>query len=118
MVREEKQLALEKELKQLGVEDADLEEHFVLGSGSGGQKMNKTHSAVRLKHLPTGIEVKCQKERSRELNRFFAKRLLIEKLKAHLGQTTKATLAQEKIKKQKKRRKRRSKDQPSSQQSE
>ena len=107
MVREEKILALDAELLELGIKDSDLEEHFILGSGSGGQKVNKTHSTVRLKHLPTGIDVKYGKERSRELNRFFAKRALIEKYRQSLGQTTKADLAREKIRKQKKRRKRR-----------
>ena len=93
----------------LGIRHEDLEERFVLGSGKGGQKVNKTHSAVYLKHLPTGIEVKCQQERSRELNRFFARRLLVEKMKAHLGQTTKASLTQDKVRKQKARRARRHK---------
>lgn len=107
MVREEKVLALEMELLDSGIHPEDLEESFVLGSGAGGQKVNKTHSAVRLKHRPTGIEVKCSKDRSREANRFFARRLLLEKYKAHLGQTTQEDLAREKIRKQKARRKRR-----------
>lgn len=110
MVREEKVLALEKELLEIGIKSEELEEKFVLGSGAGGQKVNKTHSAVRLKHLPTGLEVKCSKDRSREVNRFFARRLLLEKYKGHLGQTTKDDLAREKIRKQKSRRKRRQKD--------
>ncbi|WPH00982.1 Hypothetical protein R9X50_00381600 [Acrodontium crateriforme] len=60
--------------------DQDIEESFLKGSGPGGQKINKTNSAVQIKHLPTGIVVKCQETRSRELNRKFARNILAEKL--------------------------------------
>jgi len=106
-ISEKKQHALYEEMARLEINESDLEEQFVLGSGSGGQKIQKTHSCVVLKHIPTSIEVKCQKTRSREENRFFARRLLCEKI-AHLrGEKTQKDLQAEKIRKQKKRKKRR-----------
>ena len=104
--KQHKQKAL---LKQLGIKPEDLEEKFILASGKGGQKVNKTSSAVYLKHLPTGIEVKASKDRSREVNRYLAREKLIEIYQSQiLGlQTKKAKLLQKK-KKQKQRRKRKS----------
>jgi len=60
--------------------EEDIEEAFLKGSGPGGQKINKTNSAVQLKHVPTGIVIKSQATRSREQNRKIARRLLAEKL--------------------------------------
>src|SRR5262245_17879770 len=68
----------------LGIAREDLEETFMRGSGHGGQKVNKTSSTVRLKHVPTGIEVRCQEERSLAQNRALARSLLCDKLEAHL----------------------------------
>jgi len=79
-VRPEKVAELYARLDRLGVRDQDLEETFVRSRGHGGQKVNKTSSAVQLRHLPTGILVKVQRERSQVLNRFLARRLLAEKL--------------------------------------
>lgn len=102
--------ALEKRLLDVGLEEKDFVEKFVRGSGSGGQKINKTSSAVFLKHEPSGIEVKVQKSRSREANRFFARRLLMERFESQvLGKKTKADKLRAKKKKQKKRRGRRTK---------
>ena len=99
---------LQERLERLGVRDDDIEEKFILGSGPGGQKVNKTASCVYLKHLPSGIEVKCGKERSRELNRFLARRQLCELLeKEKLGLKTPKEKKLEKLRKQKLRRKRR-----------
>lgn len=99
---------LQKKLKSLGVREEDLEEKFILGSGPGGQKVNKTASTVYLKHIPSGIEIKSGKERSRELNRFLARRQLCELLeKDLLGSKTKKEKRIEKIRKQKERRSRR-----------
>lgn len=64
----------------LGIAEDDLVEKFVLGSGSGGQKINKTSSCVYLKHLPSSIEVKCQANRSREMNRFQAREDLCDRI--------------------------------------
>lgn len=65
-------------MKQAKIFEEDLEERFVLGSGSGGQKINKTSSCVYLKHLPSGHEVSCQESRSREKNRIIARARLCE----------------------------------------
>ncbi|KAK6436534.1 hypothetical protein LTR95_007275 [Oleoguttula sp. CCFEE 5521] len=62
------------------ITEDEISEVFLKGSGPGGQKINKTSSAVQLKHLPTGIVVKCQETRSREQNRKFARQILGEKL--------------------------------------
>ncbi len=69
-------------LGRLGVGREDLEEAFVRGRGAGGQKINKTSSTVRLRHVPTGIEVLCQEQRSLAQNRYEARVLLCEKLEA------------------------------------
>ncbi len=91
------------------VED-DLQEQFVLGSGSGGQKINKTSSAVRLTHLPTGLCVKVQQSRSREENRWLARRALAEQILEQIaGEKSARRQAQEKIRRQKRRRSRRQK---------
>ena len=66
----------------LGIRDVDLLEKFVRGSGAGGQKINKTSNCVFLKHLPTGVCIKCQMDRSREMNRFLARRELCDQFDA------------------------------------
>jgi peptide chain release factor len=80
LVSPEKQAALDARIAKLRITEDDLVEKFILGSGSGGQKINKTSSCVYLKHLPSGIEVKCQAGRSREMNRFLARHELCERL--------------------------------------
>ena len=95
----------------MGIRDEDLVEKFILGSGKGGQKVNKTSSCVYLKHIPTGIEVKCQRDRSREMNRFLARRELCEKIEEGiLKEKSKRQQQMEKIRRQKRRRSRRSKE--------
>ncbi|MEO1857637.1 MAG: peptide chain release factor-like protein [Rubritalea sp.] len=73
---------IEQKLTKLGAPASTIVEKFIQGSGSGGQKINKTSSCVYLKHLPTGIEVKCQGERSRETNRQLAREELYRKIKS------------------------------------
>ncbi len=88
--------------------EAELREQFVLGSGAGGQKINKTSSAVRLTHEPTGLWVKIQSSRSREDNRWLARRALAEKiLEIRDGEKSARQQAREKIRRQKRRRSRR-----------
>lgn len=81
-VTAEKAAALAQRMVALGITEGDLLEKFVRGSGSGGQKINKTSNCVFLKHLPTGVCIKCQMDRSREMNRFLARRELCDQLDA------------------------------------
>ena len=107
-VSPEKQQALRQRMAELGLLEQDIEERFIHGSGNGGQKLNKTASCVWLKHRPSGIEVKCQQERSQSQNRFFARRLLVEKFEQEvLGIANRKDERHRKIKKQKSRRRRR-----------
>ena len=106
----EKLAALEVRMAGLGLAEGDLLEKFVRGSGAGGQKINKTSSCVFLKHLPSGLCVKCQLDRSRELNRFLARRELCEQLETiRDGKASAKTQAIEKLRRQKRRRSQRSK---------
>lgn len=99
---------LAKRMEKLEIHESDLVEKFILGSGKGGQKMNKTSSCVYLKHVPTGIEIKCQRERSRELNRLYARRELCEKIEERLlEEKSSKQKAIEKIRRQKRKRSRR-----------
>lgn len=104
----QKRNALAARMKWLGIREQDLVERYILGSGSGGQKLNKTSSCVYLRHVPTGIEVKCQRERSRELNRFLARRELCARLEERiLGEQSARQQEIERIRRQKRRRSRR-----------
>ena len=105
-----KQAELEARMTSLGVRQEDLQEKYIRSSGPGGQKVNKTATCVYLKHLPTGLEVKVQRERSQPLNRYYARKRLCELLEAKtLGAQCPAALKAEKIRKQKQRRQRRAK---------
>lgn len=104
VVSKEKQDELAARMKLLQIQEGDLIEKFILGSGPGGQKVNKTASTVYLKHIPTGIEIKCSQDRSQDINRFLARRALCERLeKDQFGIKSPKEKAIEKIKKQKKR---------------
>src|SRR4030043_1847830 len=106
-VSEEKNKWLREKMNALGIHEKDFVEKFVRSSGKGGQKVNKTSTCVYLKHIPTGIEVKCMKDRSQSINRFLARRELIEKIETLTGHVTSRDLRAEKIRKQKGKRKKR-----------
>ena len=109
-VSAEKIAALEQSMASLGIREEDLLEKFVRGSGSGGQKINKTSNCVFLKHLPSGVCIKCQIDRSREMNRFLARRELCDQLDAiRQGKAVAKTQAIEKLRRQKRPRSQRSK---------
>ena len=82
MISAEKKEQLQKRMRALGIDEDDLIEKFVRGTGSGGQKINKTSSTVYLKHGPSGIEIKCQAGRSQSVNRFQARTELCDQLEA------------------------------------
>src|SRR3990172_5824021 len=90
-VSEEKNRWLRERMAGLGVSERDIVEKFVRSSGKGGQKVNKTSTCVYLKHIPTGLEVKCMEERSQSLNRFLARRELLDKIEALSGGPTMIT---------------------------
>ena len=79
-VSEKKEKALHDRMRELNVSEDDLEERFIRSSGPGGQKANKTSSGVCLRHIPTDITVKYHRERSQALNRFFARRTLLDQI--------------------------------------
>lgn len=97
-------------MAEASVFEDDLEESFVLGGGPGGQKTNKTSSVVRLGHAPSGLSVRCGETRSRETNRWLARRILAETiLERERGRKSEARQKAEKVRRQKRRRSRRQK---------
>ena len=95
---------------EASVYEEDLEESFILGGGPGGQKTNKTSSVVRLAHEPSGLAVRCGETRSRETNRWLARRMLAEAiLSRERGRKTATQQEREKKRRQKRRRSRRQK---------
>ena len=108
MISQDKRNALKKRMAKLGIIEDELIERFIKGSGHGGQKINKTSSCVYLHHRPSGIEIKCQAQRSREMNRFLARRELCDRIdEINRGRLSERRQRIEKIRRQKRRRSRR-----------
>src|SRR5215216_5795296 len=96
---------VEQRMTALGVRESDLEETFVRSGGHGGQNVNKTSTCVMLTHRPTGVQVKCQTTRHQAMNRFLARRLLLDKLEQQRKEKAAVeTARREKIRRQTRRR--------------
>ena len=111
IVSTEKEAALRQRMASLGVREEEFRETFIRSSGPGGQKVNKTSSCVQLVHLPTGLSVKCQQERSQTLNRFLARRLLLDRIeRLKTGLVAAERMRVERVRRQKRRRSRRAQE--------
>jgi len=106
-VSDEKNIWLKERMDALGILEKDIEEKFIRSSGHGGQNVNKTSTCVYLRHIPTGIEVKCMQDRSQSINRFLARRELIKKIEGLSGRRTPLDRERERIRKQKAKKKKR-----------
>jgi protein subunit release factor B len=107
----DKQRALAERMARLGIREEDLDESFIRSGGPGGQNVNKVSTCVVLVHRPSGLQVRCQRERSQALNRFIARDLLCGKLEERiLGEASARQQEIERIRRQKRRRSRRSKE--------
>lgn len=110
-VSRKKEEALKLKMARFSIREADLEEHFIRSRGPGGQNVNKVSTGVYLKHLPTGIEVKVFTERSQALNRYSARKVLVQKIEnAVLGRESEERKRIEKIRRQKRKRSKRAKE--------
>lgn len=109
-VSEKKNRALREKMEKLGIHEEDFEEKFIKASGRGGQKVNKTSASVYIKHIPTGIAVKCMKDRSQSINRFLARRELVEKIEEHMSGKSRQSAVRDKIRKRKAKKRKRAKD--------
>lgn len=106
----DKERALEEKMARFGVREEDIVERFIRSGGPGGQNVNKSSTCVHLRHIPTGVEVKCQQERSQALNRYLARRLLVNKIEtAVVGRQSEERRRIEKIRRQKRKRSKRAK---------
>ncbi len=110
-VSETKQRDLLRRMRALGIDEVDLDEHFVRSSGPGGQKLQKTSTCVMLHHRPSGTRVKCQIARTQGLNRYYARKILVEKIEEReRGIASEKQQRIAKIKRQKRKRSKRAKE--------
>ena len=97
-------------MEELGIREEDFDEKFIKASGRGGQKINKTSASVYIKHIPTGMAAKCMKDRSQSINRFLARRELVEKIEEQMTGKSRQTVERDKIRKRKSKKKKRAKE--------
>ena len=110
-VTSKKEKNLLDEMERLGIRESDLIEKFITSGGRGGQHVNRNATCCYLKHKPTGIEVKCSRERSQSLNRFFARRILADKIDQKItGKISEKKKLVAKIRRQKRKRSKRAKE--------
>jgi protein subunit release factor B len=106
-VSEEKNRWLIKKMEELGIAEKDIKESFIRSSGKGGQHVNKTSTCVYIRHIPTGIEIKCTQDRSQSVNRFLARRELIEAIERMSGKPSSQDSERDRIRKQKSKKRKR-----------
>jgi protein subunit release factor B len=110
-VSERKKRGLAEKMEALKVKESDLDEKFIRAKGKGGQNVNKVSTCVYIRHRPTGFEVKCSRERKQGLNRFIARRMLLNKIeKRFFGEISEERSRREKIRRQKRKRSKRAKE--------
>lgn len=110
-VSAQKEKELIEKMEAIGVREEEIEESFIRSGGKGGQHVNKASTCVYLKHLPTGLEVKCQQERSQALNRYRGRVILLGKIEQLIkGKESEETQRIEKIRRQKRKRSKRAKE--------
>ncbi len=110
-VSPEKERALLERMRRLGIREEEIEEGFIRSSGPGGQRINKASTCVRLRHRPSGVSVKCMEARSRALNRYIARRRLVDRIEEiRRGRESAAEQERERIRRRKRRRSRRAKE--------
>jgi protein subunit release factor B len=106
-----KEKSLRQKLKSLGIYEKDIKESFVRSQGKGGQNVNKTSTCVYLKHIPTGVEVKCQKSRSQGLNRYYAREILYTRIEQMIrGRKSEEEQRISKLRRQKRKRSKRARE--------
>lgn len=106
-----KEKEIENKMRRFGIKESDIAESFIRSSGRGGQNVNKVATCVYLKHILTGIDVKCSKECSQALNRFLARRILVNKIEGLiLGKASEEQQRIEKLRRQKRKQSKRAKE--------
>lgn len=110
-MKKAKERELRRRMRKLKIYEKDIKENFIRSSGKGGQRADKASTCVYLKHIPTGIEVKCQRERVQSINRFLARRLLVDKIESMiLKKKSREQQRIEKIRRKKRKRSKRAKE--------